>query len=168
MNRIWHPWHLWECVPAGMYHLTTENKEQNELRYAYFLRDDAAFRSSIEQVFDEWPVSCEHFLTNDSMNRIAWIGQAAMCMATGVSRAYRGGFMRLTDQEKRIANATAAEYLQLWVERHESNLSRDNSVQTAMGPAGLPFGYPGRSSSYAGGRYFSAIVQGCRGGDSPE
>ena len=32
-----------------------------------------------QTVIVEWVNSCEHYLSNFAMNRIAWVGQAAMC-----------------------------------------------------------------------------------------
>lgn len=36
------------------------------------------------RVVEEWKYSCEHNLTNESMNKIAYIGQAACCIYGGV------------------------------------------------------------------------------------
>lgn len=34
----------------------------------------------MKKVLVLWPNSCEHNLTNMSMNRVAWIGQSACCL----------------------------------------------------------------------------------------
>ena len=52
----------------------------------------------MERVVKEWPVSCEHFLTKHGMNRIAWLGQASMCIETGIPRFFRGGFNLMTQE----------------------------------------------------------------------
>lgn len=115
MERIYHVWSEWECYPAGLYENNppAEGMTAEECRdaYAEFLRDLDRFRAGLEGVLKEWPNSVEHYLTNERMNRIAWLGQAAMCYETRVPRQFRGGFMRLTTEEQDAANALALEYL---------------------------------------------------------
>lgn len=118
MKRIYHTWDEWECFPAGFYETRPpEAMTEDECRdaYASFLADDDAFRRGLHRVLLEWPNSCEHYLSNERMNRIAWLGQAAMCIETGVSRQFRGGFTRLPEAEQERANATALEYLNRWL-----------------------------------------------------
>lgn len=70
---------------------------------------------ALEHVIVEWKNSCEHYLTNNSMNRIAWLGQAAMCYATRVPSQFRGGFFLLSEREQEDANQTALVYLNKWL-----------------------------------------------------
>jgi hypothetical protein len=49
------------------------------------------------------------------MNRIAWLGQAAMCYATGIPAAFRSGFFLLTETEQIAANELALIYLNKWL-----------------------------------------------------
>jgi hypothetical protein len=87
--------------------------------YAVFLRDTPRFEAALARVLAEWPVSCEQFLSNEDMNRIAWLGQASMCIATGVPACYRAGFKLLTDGEQATANATANHALLRWLARRD-------------------------------------------------
>lgn len=117
MVRIWHPWDKWECFKAGFYDRSPPkgiDKEKALEMYAEFLRDTPRFQAAIKRVFAEWPTSCEHFLTNEDINRIAWVGQSSMCIETGVSSFYRAGFKLLTSGEQRIANATAQTAISRW------------------------------------------------------
>lgn len=115
MERIYHTWDEWECYPAGMYETKPpgEDMTAEECRdaYAEFLRDPDRFRAGLEGVLADWPNSTEHYLTNERMNRIAWLGQAAMCHETRVPRAFRAGFMLLSTGEQDAANRLALEYL---------------------------------------------------------
>lgn len=120
MNRIYHTWDKWECYPAGFY----DDKPPNGMsardaaqKYAEFLRDTPRFAAALQRVISEWPRSCEHYLSNENMNRIAWLGQAAACIATGIPSAFRGGFHLLSDQEQSAANETALVALNQWLER---------------------------------------------------
>lgn len=116
--RLWHHWETWECVPAGLFRTTPpDGMDSDACRAAYsaFLRDTPRFEAALSRVLGEWPVSCEQFLSNEDMNRIAWLGQASMCIATGVPACYRAGFKLLTDGEQATANATAARALGAWL-----------------------------------------------------
>ena len=92
-------------------------------RYATFLGNVVGFAQGMQRVMEEWPVSCEHFLSNDRINRIAWLGQSAMCIQTGVPASFRAGFQLLLKQKQREANAIADIYLRWWLDTVGSKLT---------------------------------------------
>lgn len=120
-TRVFHEWQDWECYPAGFYSdkpphgMTVSECEES---YRSFLSDIPLFEASLKGLIEEWPVSCEHYLTNEKMNRIAWLGQAAMCFKFGVSSRFCGGYNMLTDEEKTEADKKAHEYLNVWLEKN--------------------------------------------------
>ena len=119
MVRIYHAWDKWECYRAGFYRTTAPDgmtPESALASYAEFLRDTPRFESALARVTAEWEVSCEQFLSNENINRIAWLGQASMCIATGVPAVFRAGFKLLTESERQIANETAAIALRSWLD----------------------------------------------------
>jgi len=121
VKRIYHTWDRWECYPAGFYNNRPPKgmtSEQAELAYRDFLRDSLRFGLALATVCSEWKHSCEHYLTTESMNRIAWLGQAAMCVATGVPSQFRGGYNLLTPDEQVAADALALQYLNAWLSAH--------------------------------------------------
>lgn len=121
MKRIYHIWSEWECYPAGFYEnapKTKISKEQCERAYADLLSDLPAFRSALQRVISEWKNSCEHYLTNDKMNRIAWLGQASLCIEKGIPANYRGGFNLLTKEQQEAANQAALDALNQWLAKH--------------------------------------------------
>jgi len=91
-------------------------------QYAVFLRDIPRFTAALARVLDEWPISCEQFLTNEQSNRIAWLGQASMCIATRVPSVFRAGFMLLSNGDRVHANATALEWLHIWLRRRGESM----------------------------------------------
>jgi ParB-like chromosome segregation protein Spo0J len=119
-SRIFHRHEDWECHQAGFYAPTKTgvSREQGEEMYRAFLSDLEKFEDALGHVVLEWQHSCEHYLTNIAMNRIAWLGQAAMCYATGIPASYRGGFSLLTEEQQRAADELALEYLNYWLEAH--------------------------------------------------
>jgi ParB-like chromosome segregation protein Spo0J len=116
-TRIFHTYEKWECYKAGFYETTKEGwkKEDCETSYAKFLRDLPTFATALEHVITEWVHSCEHYLSNVAMNRIAWLGQASVCYALGIPSTYRAGFQLLTDKEQDAANELALVFLNRWM-----------------------------------------------------
>ena len=117
MERIYHTWDKWECYPAGFYENNAPNGLEDadcERMYKELLSDQQAFGNALAHVITEWRNSCEHYLTNERMNRIAWLGQAALTYVHGIPSRYRGGYNLLSDEQKAAADNTALEYLNRW------------------------------------------------------
>lgn len=117
-GRIYHTWEKWECYKAGFYDESPSNQEEGEEKYRLFLSDLGAFEAALLGVTDQWKNSCEHYLTNDRMNRIAWLGQASVCFALGVPSCCRGGYNLLTETQKAEADELALKYLNIWLSDH--------------------------------------------------
>ena len=116
-DRLFHTYDKWECHKAGFYASKKEGMTADECKQAYrdFLSDTDRFRVAAYNVISEWKHSCEHYLTNHAMNRIAWIGQAAMCYETGVPSVFCSGFNLLSDDQKEAANEIALDVLNDWL-----------------------------------------------------
>jgi ParB-like chromosome segregation protein Spo0J len=119
-TRIFHTFDKWECHKAGFYASSKDGMTADECEksYAEFLSDDERFREALDGVIRDWVNSCEHYLTNKAMNRIEWLGQAAMCYATGIPSKFCSGFNLLTGQQQDKANATALEALNYWMKKY--------------------------------------------------
>lgn len=118
VDRVFHPWWAWECYKAGFYEtippvgVSTTNARRT---YATFLKDIKKFERAIEKVFRTWPNSCEHFLTDPHINRVAWLGQASMCIETKVPATFRSGFFLLSEKQQKAANMAAYKKLEKWL-----------------------------------------------------
>lgn len=127
-SRILHTWEKWECYRAGFYSerppagLTIQEGEEI---YREFLADPEKFESALSSITQEWRHSCEHYLTNDRMNRIAWLGQAAAAYAVQMPSCCRGGYHLLTPEQQNQADELALTYLNKWL------CSRGDSAITA-------------------------------------
>lgn len=136
-NRIFHTHDKWECEKAGFYETKPPagmTGEGCKAAYRDFLADLPRFERALSGVISDWKHSCEHYLTNSAMNRIAWLGQASACYELGISQEYRGGFTFLTEQQQVSANKLALQYLNKW-------LSQNDRPQLSMAEAN-----PGRQS----------------------
>lgn len=137
-GRIFHTYEKWECYKAGFYNTTKDGwtTAQCEKAYRDLLRDDDRFRSVLQKIITQWQHSCEHYLTNVAMNRIAWLGQAALCYEHGIPSTFRAGFHLLKPEEQERANKTALMYLNKWlaandrpkVTMDEANCERQSDI----------------------------------------
>jgi hypothetical protein len=116
-TRIFHTYDKWECYQAGFYDTTKPGWTRSQCEHAYkdFLSDLKQFEAGLESVISEWKHSCEHYLTNSSMNRIAWLGQAACCYKLGIPSTFRSGFSLLTEEQQQAADLLALRYLNKWL-----------------------------------------------------
>lgn len=116
-GRVFHTYDKWECHKAGFYATTKEGMTKTECETAMrdLLADLPRFKKALDGVITQWTRSCEHYLTNAAMNRIAWLGQAATCYALGIPAVYRGGFYLLTAEQQESANKAALRALNRWL-----------------------------------------------------
>lgn len=120
-SRVFHVYEKWECYAAGFYKTTKDGMTKAECEEAYktFLSDSARFAATLARVIVEWKHSCEHYLTNAAMNRIAWLGQAAACYELGIPSTFRSGFSLLSEAQQDAANEVALKYLNEWLVANE-------------------------------------------------
>ena len=116
-ERIFHTYDKWECYKYGFYKTRKEGwtNEQCEEEFVRVLTDLDLFAETLSKIISEWKYSCEHYLTNKSMNRIAWLGQAAVCYVSGVPATYSGAWFGMTNDQQEAANEVALKYLNEWL-----------------------------------------------------
>lgn len=131
-GRVYHTWEKWECFKAGFYEERAPEgmtQDQGEEQYREFLADLSRFEEALKVIISEWKYSSEHYLTNERMNRIAWLGQAAVAQALGIPSCCRGGYHRLTDGQKKDADEMALKYLNRWLAQHgKSELTMEQAT----------------------------------------
>jgi hypothetical protein len=133
IKRIFYRWEDWECYKAGFFEehppegMTAEDCQN---KYAEFLKDIHLFKTTAFEMIEQWKNSCEHNLTNCTMNRIAWIGQASVCFKYGIPAKFRGGFHLLTEQQKIRANRAALIVINHWMAANGYKLYTMNSIKS--------------------------------------
>jgi ParB-like chromosome segregation protein Spo0J len=128
IKRILHTWDKWECYKAGFYEEQPPagfTNESAEIFYKDFLSDLTLFEENLKRVIAEWKFSCEHYLTNENMNRIAWLGQASVCIYKGIPARYRGGYNLLSEEQKQKADLLALKYLNIWLIKNNYPIIED-------------------------------------------
>ena len=117
-NRIFHTYDKWECVKAGFYETKPPKGMTADHCRAYYrelLSDIPEFERILAIVTSKWGNSCEHYLTNSAMNRVAWLGQAALCYKHGIPSEFRGGYGLLTKPQQLAADEAALRALNAWL-----------------------------------------------------
>jgi ParB-like chromosome segregation protein Spo0J len=104
IRRILHTWDKWECYKNGFYEEHPPvgyTIESAEMFYKNFLSNLELFEENLIKVTTEWKFSCEHYLTNENMNRVAWLGQASACIYNHMPARFRGGYNLLSEEQKK-------------------------------------------------------------------
>lgn len=129
-NRIFHTWDKWECYKAGFYETKHPKKTNGACEHLFkmTIKNEESFSRALKGVINDWKRSCEHYLSNSSMNRIAWLGQAAVCYLTGVPSRFSSVWYDIDEESRSKANELALEYLNIW-------LSRNNRKEVSMSEA---------------------------------
>ena len=120
IKRIFHTWDKWECYRAGFYESSVADLSADECKEIYreFLSSNVRFEWGLMKVITQWVYSCQHYLTNENMNRIAWLGQAALCIEHEIPQKFRSGFFLLTKEQQEQANNLALQYLNKWLTKN--------------------------------------------------
>lgn len=100
----------------GMWRIVKgEQRYKNSRAAADLMRSVSSFKEAMYRAIRDWPNSCMHNLTAESVNRIAWLGHAGCCLGVGSPEENtRIGWHMLNAMEQDAANAAAMEVLNYW------------------------------------------------------
>ena len=137
MKRVYHPYWNWEEYEAGMWRHTSGSERAELVEKAFqFTGDALAYGDAMMRVIEQWPISCEHNLTDRSMNRLAWVGHAACCLMTGAPEdVTRKAWGMLTDQQRIDADKRAQEAVDEWERQYKTTGRR---IPEKLAEARLP------------------------------
>jgi ParB-like chromosome segregation protein Spo0J len=116
-DRIFHTYEKWECYKSGFYESKKDDLSHEECENIFksILSNQDLFSDILNKLIVDWKNSCEHYLSNKSMNRIAWLGQAAVCFHSGVPSKYSSAWFDISEIDRQKANETALIYLNKWL-----------------------------------------------------
>lgn len=122
IKRIYHPYEKWEDYKAGFYdNISGEKKKELLLKVVELFSSKKLTKKYMQKVINEWTYSCEHNLSNYSMNRIAYLGQSACCLFAGIpSTITMEGWNMVSKENRDIADKIADKLIQNW-EKEYSN-----------------------------------------------
>jgi hypothetical protein len=120
MRKIWHPYWDWEDWKAGMWRKVSIDEERELMPIAVAFTGDAdLYGSFMVRVTNEWPISCEHNLTDRSLNKQAWLGHAACALAKSLPEyIVRKAWGILSEQQRVDANIRAQRAIDNWILRY--------------------------------------------------
>lgn len=114
--RIYHPYDKWEDFKHGFYdNLSGKNKELLKAKVVELFTSASKTKKYMERVITEWPYSCEHNLTNESMNRVAYLGQSACCLYANIpSTITMEAWSEVPEENRKVANEIAERTIKKW------------------------------------------------------
>jgi hypothetical protein len=121
-KRVFHHYTRWEDWRCGFYDSCSgaENDKKVELVLEMFNSEDLT-REYMNRVINEWKYSCEQNLTNESMNKIAYIGQAACCIYGGVPNGTTmQAWSMLSKDVRDRSDGIAREVINTWKRRNKN------------------------------------------------
>jgi len=87
----------------------------------------------MKRVVVEWVFSCEQNLSHNTHNKIAWLGQASKCLATGCPEYLtRRLWWLLSEKQKQKANNAAREAIEKWEQVREYSQPGNRYEQLAF------------------------------------
>lgn len=135
MKQIYHAFIDWECYKNGMWGRVDPDEELDMLNQAIdFTGNHIEYGKAMRRVIEEWPITCEHHLTDKSINRKAHIGHCAVSLQLGIPEYItRMAWGHLTQEQQDKANKQA----ETAIEEYERTY---NSIHQNVGKQMLLFG----------------------------
>jgi len=123
-ERIYHRYELWEDYKCGFYdNISGKNKEELVKKVIEMFSNSKLTSEYMNKVINNWKYSCEHNLTNPSLNKVAYLGQAACCIYAGVPSSITMEAWHLVSKENRNnADNIAKEILRIYELRKPEQL----------------------------------------------
>lgn len=121
MQRVYHPYDKWEDYKAGFYdNVLGKNKQDLINKVVELFSNPELTKVYMNKVINDWQYSCEHNLSNYSMNRVAYLGQAACCLYAKIPyfitmNGWNKVELHLRNEADYIANQT----ILIWEKNHK-------------------------------------------------
>ena len=123
LKRVWHPCDQWEEIQHNMWGEVDDRQASLSMAVS-FTGNHYLYGHFMMRVIKEWPVSCENALTDNSLNKRAWIGHAACALAFGCPEdIVRQAWSVLSDEQRALANKQADRAIGSWEENYRKSQS---------------------------------------------
>jgi hypothetical protein len=117
-KRVYRPVGEWEEIAHNMWGEATDRRTSLEQAIS-LTGDHKRYGEYMMRVVNEWPVSCENALTDNSLNQKAWVGHAAVALAINCPEDItRIAWGYLTDEQRLLANKAAERAIHVWAVRY--------------------------------------------------
>lgn len=107
---------MWEDWTFGFYdNLSGKNKQEKIDKVLEMFNSESSTKEYMNKVISEWKYSCEHNFSNPSINKIAYLGQAACCLYAGIPSTITMEAWSLLDEHiQQRANKIALSIIKKW------------------------------------------------------
>lgn len=125
-KQVYHHYTKLEEYRFGMWNtILGQEREKLLIKAIEFTGNAKLYGKYMMQAIDKWPYSCEQNLTCQGMNKQAWIGHAACCIAIGCPEDItRLAWRMLAKQQQDEANTMADKAIAEWEKRYVIKLSK--------------------------------------------
>lgn len=127
MAQYFAHYHFWEDFKNGIFDSRVQEKYIKKAMY--ILSTPTIFKETIQHMFKEWHISCKVNLTNNDINKRAWVGAAACSYGMDCTeKETRIAWNRLNDKQRIKANSIAEEQITLYIfgiKNEQQNLFTD-------------------------------------------
>lgn len=108
MKRLFEKYTEWEDYKNGMYEMYTSEDEELIRKSVYLLTNSSLFLEACKSVIKDWKITTSVHLTNNTINKKAWIGQASCSYLYKVPELLtRVAWGKLDEEQKENANKIA-------------------------------------------------------------
>jgi hypothetical protein len=115
-GRIYHHYELWEDWKCGFYDSVSGVKRKKMIQTVIetFSNNTETYKL-MKDVISKWKYSIEENFTNPSINKVAYLGQACLCLKHGIPASVtRLAWSDVTESGKKRANEIAEQVIKEW------------------------------------------------------
>jgi len=132
LDRVYHQYNRWEELQYGMW-ADPVNKKEQEIMAINLMSNDKLFGHYMKRVTNEWPISCENALTDENLNKKAWLGQAACALAMRIPESVtRSAWSKLTYEQQFLANKQAEQFIFAWSDRYAASSGLSENMERSL------------------------------------
>lgn len=116
MDKIYHHYTLWEDWKAGFYNNISGDAKKEKIQSVLTMFQSKELTNEyMNKVIETWKYSCEQNFTNESINKVAYLGQAACCIYGSVpSTITMEAWSLLDNKTKERSNNIALNTIKKW------------------------------------------------------
>ena len=117
IKKIYHHYDKWEEYKNGMWKSPTKEEVERLLpEIVNFTGNHIEYGMAMIEVIKKWKYSCEDKLTDNNLNRRAWLGHAACCNKFGWKESLvRSAWKKLTNDQRNLANLEAEKAINIYL-----------------------------------------------------
>ena len=121
--RVYKPYYVWEDWINGMWRKVDKKEESKYLDWAIkFTGNHVEYGNAMELVIKEWKNTMLHNLTNQSINKRAFLGHCACCYNSKCPEyIVRMAWKLLTETQRIEADSIAQKHIDNWINEYKTN-----------------------------------------------